>query len=289
MKSLRLFYLILLLTACTERIDIETGNYKPVVTIYGVITDEYKQQEIRISSSTPFFDDRPNAGVSGAQITVTSSEGEIYKFTEQANAPGYYYSSPWKAVVGKKYNLTVTVDFNRDGILEQYDASTEILPPTYLDSIRLAPTKIMDSMNYFLQAYGHDAASQDYYLFRFTVNGNSVSERLSRYVITDDALFNGQKIDGLRLYRFDDVSNWAKDPPERRNNSIYLKTGDILEVEMSMISKGYFDFINQAVLEIERENPMLGTPPSNIVTNINNGGVGYFSGYCITKIDTKVF
>jgi hypothetical protein len=120
------------------------------------------------------------------------------------------------------------------------------------------------------------------------VNGDAVSEKLSRYVTTNDALFNGQKIDGLMLRSFDDISNWENDLPERRVNSVYLKSGDKLEVKMGMIPKGYYDFINQCISEIGRENPMFGTPSSNIVTNISNGAVGYFSGYCATTTETEV-
>ncbi|MDR2086480.1 MAG: DUF4249 domain-containing protein [Dysgonamonadaceae bacterium] len=288
MKKLSLFSLILLFAACTERIDIETENSEPVIVIYGVITDEWKPQEIRITRSAPFFDDRPNAGVSGAQVTVTSSEGKRYEFSERESTPGYYYSSAWKAEAGKQYSLSVRVDFDRDGTAEHYEASTTVLPPAYLDSVKLAPNRIMGNFTYLLLAYGRDAASEDYYLFRFAVNGGSVSDRLSRYVVTDDVLFNGQKINGLTLRRFDDVSNWENDNPEKRNNSVYLKSGDKLDVEMSMIRKGYFDFINQCLSEIGRENPMFGAPPSNIVTNISNGGIGYFSGYCTTRTSTLV-
>jgi hypothetical protein len=288
MKKQSLLYLFLLLAACTERIDIETEDSKPVIAIYGIINDELEYQEIRISKSSPFFDDQPNAGVSGASVTVTSSEGARYEFVEHEHMPGYYHSSRWTAKAGVRYDLTVTVDFDHDGTTEQYKAFTTILPPTYLDSIKFVPAKVMGHLNYLLLAYGQDAVSEDYYLFRFTVNGSSISEKLSRYVITDDALFNGQKIDGLILRWFDDISNWENDTPENRVNSVYLKTGDKLEMKMSLIPKGYYDFIEQCVAEIRRENPLFGTPPANIVTNISNGGVGYFSGYCATKISTEV-
>jgi hypothetical protein len=290
MKKQGLFCLVLLFAtcACTERIDIATGNSQSFIVIYGLITDKRGNQEIRISESTSFFDDQPNASVSGALVTVTSSEGEKFEFVEQEHMPGYYYSDRCIAEAGKRYDLNVTVDFNRDGIPEQYEASTTILPPAYLDSIKLVPTKIMNNLNYLLLAYGKDAVSEDYYLFRFAVNGASVSEKLSRYVVTDDAIFNGQQIDGLTLQWFDDVSNWENDASESRNNSVYLKAGDQLEVEMSIIPKGYYDFINQCIAEIGRENPLFGTPPANIVTNISNGAAGYFSGHCTTKTSTEV-
>jgi hypothetical protein len=287
-KKKLVFGLVLLLAACTERIDIATGSSEPVIAIYGVITNESGYQEILISESTSFFDDQPNAGVSDAVVTVTTSEGEKYEFTEHENMPGHYYFPSCIAEAGKRYDLNVTVDFNRDGIPEQYEASTTMLPPAYLDSIKLTPVKIMRHLNYLLLAYGQDPVSEDYYLFRFAVNGKSVSEKLSRYVITGDALFNGQKIDGLTLRRFDDISNWETDTPDNRNNSVYLKTGDKLDVKTSIITKEYYDFINQCITEIGRENPMFGTPPSTNVTNISNGAVGYFSGYCTTYTSTEV-
>jgi hypothetical protein len=278
-----------LLIACTERIDIDTNDSEPVLVIYGVITDEFKQQEIRISRSAPYFSDLPTEAISDARVIVQSSDNKTYEFQEQPENKGYYYSSkPWAAKPDVEYQLSIEVDFNRDGQLDRYEASTTVLPTGNLDSIRIVPQTIMGHLNYSLNIYGQDAETTDYYLFRFVLNDASVSGKLSQYVLVDDALLNGQYINGLTLRFFDDISERENDSPERQRLSVYLTAGDRVDVEMSIVPKGYYDFIIQAVDELSRQNPMFGSPPANITTNISNGAVGYFAGYCISKIGAVV-
>ena len=70
-----------------------------------------------------------------------------------------------------------------------------------------------------------------------------------------------------------------------RNQSVYLDSGDKVELQMSRIPKGYFDSVTQCQSEMGGSNPFFGGPPANITTNISNGGVGYFVGYCISRAE----
>jgi hypothetical protein len=279
------FYPFLLCIACTERIDIHTDGSEPVIVIYGLISNELRQQEIHISRSSPYFDKQGIVGVSDAKVIVQSSENKTYEFFENPAAPGYYFSSgPWSAKPEVNYKLSVEVDFNHDGFPEKYEASASIIPPAYLDSVKL----VQRHLDYTLNVYGQDAETTDYYLFRFAVNDTLMTTKLSQYTLIDDVAINGQYIPGLIIRFFDDIAAWEKDTDENRQESIYLKTGDKLDVKMSLVTKEYFEFIRQSVTELRRKNPMFGGPPSNIITNISNGGRGIFSGYCTTTISVIV-
>jgi hypothetical protein len=278
-----------LLAACTERIDIESDASEPVIAIYGIITDEPKRQEINISRSLPYFEKQQSVGVSGAKVTVHSSEDETYGFFESPDSAGYYLSAgSWAAKAGITYRLSVEVDFNCDGAVEKYEATTTLIPPAYLDSVQLVPMNIMGHSNYALNLYGQDAKTVDYYLFRFALNGELKTTALSQYTLIEDFAFNGQYINQLTVRYFDAFSEWEKDPDETRRTSIYLKSGDELDIRMSLIPEDYFEFIRQSVSELRRKNPLFGGPPSNIITNISNGGVGFFSGYCVSTISLTV-
>jgi threonine dehydrogenase-like Zn-dependent dehydrogenase len=103
-------------------------------------------------------------------------------------------------------------------------------------------------------------------------------------VVTDDALFNGQYVRGnIFMFDGDAVPERETEQEENGRNDYYLKPGDKVTIEMSAVSQGYLDFIRQCRREKNGENPMFGGPASNIVTNISNGGVGYFSGYIIMR------
>jgi hypothetical protein len=273
----------LLLIGCTEPFDIKTDDSPPVIVIYGELTDEFKHQEVMISRSSPYFDDAPNVGISGAEVTIQSSNNEIYHLLENAGVQGLYYSrDKFSASVGVNYSLSVEVDFDKDGILDKYEAETTILPVVIPDSLTLEPIEMFGHKNYFLYMHFQAPPEENYYLFKINYNDSLVTKKLSRYLISDDALFRGQYAKG-NLYRFDDISNWETDSEENRKRSIYLQPGDKIEARISLISKGYFDFIDQCQREQNGENPMFGGPASNIVTNISNGGVGYFSGYCTSR------
>jgi hypothetical protein len=273
----------LFLIGCTEPFDIKTDDSPPVIVIYGELTDEFKNQTVMISRSSPYFDDEPNRGISGAEVTIQSSNDEIYHLLENDSIKGLYYSkTQFSAQIGVNYSLSVEVDFDHDGIPDKYEASTTILPVVIPDSLTLEPVEMFGHKNYFLYMHFQAPPEETYYLFKINYNDSLVTAKLSRYLISDDALFRGQYAKG-NLYRFDDISNWETDPEENREHSIYLQPGDEIEARVSLISKGYFDFINQCQGEQSGENPMFGGPASNIATNISNGGVGYFSGYCIAR------
>lgn len=278
-----------ILFSCTAPIEIDTGNSEPVIVINGTLTDEYKQQEIRISRSSPYFDDQPNTIVSGAIVKITTSSGNSYHLIENDSIAGLYQTSTkWSAQAGVSYFLSVEIDFDSDGVADIYEASTTIIAPIQLDSIKIIPMNIMGHKNYALNVYAMDSPEHDYYLCKFLVNDTLISTKISRYYTIDDIIFNGQYVNGAILRYFDNIDNRETDTDEQRKNSDYLSPGDKVELEMSRISKGYHNFINQCQKEMNGENPFFGGPASNITTNINNGGVGYFAGYCIMKANTVV-
>jgi hypothetical protein len=273
----------LLLTACTEPIDLKTNDSPPVVVVYGQLTDEFKSQTITIARSSPYFDDKPNAGISEAEVLVRSSEGEVFRFVENDSIHGLYFSrDKFSARSGVSYDLSVTVDFNRDGVPDEYQASTTILPPVVPDSLSLDSVELFGRKNHVLNVYFQDPPEENYYLIHVFRNDSLLTNQISKYIVTDDVIYNGQPIKG-NVYYFRDASEWEKDREEIRKNSVYLYPGDVISVEAGMIPKGYYDFIVQCQKEKGGENPMFGGPASNITTNISNSGVGYFTGYSVKR------
>jgi hypothetical protein len=134
-----------------------------------------------------------------------------------------------------------------------------------------------------LYLHWQDNSEENYYLFNVACNDSLLTGKLSEYRLTNNHLFKSQYVKGI-IYRFSDSTNWETDSPEIRKRSVYLQAGDSIAVKISLIPEGYFDFINQCQREQRGENPMFGGPSSNIATNISNGGVGYFTGYCTSQV-----
>jgi hypothetical protein len=285
-------YLFLLtsLAACTAPIDIHTRDSEPVIVIYGCLNSRHQHQSVRITRSSPYFDDEANRPVTDAQVRIADSGGHDYVLLH--GGEGYYFSETrFHVSAGVTYRLLVEVDFDEDGTNETYEAETTVRPPLTIDSITVRPLTIMGFRRYSLNVYAQDPPEAgNCYLFRFFINDSISNNRISNYVVTDDEFFNGSYLENT-IYYFEDGADghvgWRNgdDDPDR----VYMVSrGDRVRLQSINIEAGYYQFINECKSEMRGENPMFGGPPSNITTNISNGAVGFFTGYCIRENKTIV-
>ncbi|WP_321436209.1 DUF4249 domain-containing protein [uncultured Bacteroides sp.] len=281
---LRLFSVCLLLmfASCTEIIDINTDNSKPVIVIYGAITDIPSFQEVSISSSTGYFDNKTNPKISGAKVTITSGSEE-YTLNEVEGTPGLYRTTTkMSGIPGKTYNLQVEVDYNGDGVNEVYEASAKMEEKVQLDSIDVT-SQLVSQRNYFsVNMYAQDPSSEDYYMCRYQIN-DSVYNKISKYIVFDDTSVNGQYIKGLSLGYFPDIKDKSKYSDDEVKEMTFMAEGDSVKFQLSRITKGYYRFLFQCQQEKNGEDPFFGGPLSNIDTNISNGGTGYFAAFAVSE------
>ncbi|MDR1763556.1 MAG: DUF4249 domain-containing protein [Dysgonamonadaceae bacterium] len=273
--------------SCTERIDLPTKDSPPVIVVYGLISDDSDYQGISVSRSSPYFDDLPNEGVSGAEVMVSTSDGRQINFTENDSIKGFYFFNRRFDVTGDtEYSLSVKTDFDGDGSLDVYEAKTEALTTQQGDSLTLEVMDMFGTTSYLLHLYLTDTEGDDYYLFNVFCNDSLLNGSISSAVVTDDKMFPNQQI-RLNLYHFGDYLTKDDNPDYMQENMVYIKSGDTLEVRFCRITKEYFDFITQCQNEKGGENPLFGGPASNITTNIGNGGVGFFAVCKFQKMKIK--
>lgn len=274
--------LFLTFTSCTEVIDIKTDNSKPVIVIYGTVTDEYTYQEVKINSSAGYFDNKANPKISGAKVTITSGNDE-YILNEVNGTPGLYRSAvKFSGVPGNTYKLKVEVDYNADGVNEVYEAAAEMQGKVSLDSIQIGRQLVSQYLYFPVKIFAQDPSSEDYYLCRYQIN-DSVYNKISRYVVFDDTSVNGQYIDGLPIGYFPDSKERSKYSDSDAKEMTFMTEGDHVKWQLSRITKGYFRFLIQCQQEKNGEDPFFGGPLSNIETNISNGGIGYFAAFAISE------
>ena len=272
--------------SCVAPIDINTRDSEPVIVIFGQLTDEIEYQYIRITSSSPYFDNKTNMVVPNAEVMVTSSGGEEYLFISEKE--GYYVSEKkFAARVGNTYYLTVEVDFNKDGVVETYEAETTILPIIQVDSLEVKPINIMGYNHYTLNLFMQEPQeTENYYLFRFFINDSISNNKISELIVSDDRMYNGAYLSGISVYYFEDATGDSPYADEERD--FFVKSGDKIRLQVLNIEKGYYHFINECISEKYGENPFFGGPPSNIATNMSNGAIGYFAGFCIQGKEAMV-
>lgn len=269
--------------SCTAPIDLKTNDSEPAIVIYGCLNDLEMHQSIRITSSSPYFEEKQNQAVQDAIVTIQSSENETFELEELTNEKGTYQTViPMSAKPGITYQLKVIVDFDQDGVLETYEAST-LMPRHYeLDSMVIRTQPIMGYKHYALDMYGLEEPGDDYYLCRFIVNDTIERFKISQFIPVSDKGVDDDYMRGLTLTYINDIEDYDEDDDD---DYLYVTSGDKITLCTSRIGKGYYDFINQCQKEKNGENPFFGGPASNITTNISNGAVGYFTAFSTSKLD----
>lgn len=273
---------MLSLYSCTETIDIKTDNSKPVIVIYGTITNIPAYQEVNISSSTGYFDNNANPKISGAKVTI-SSDSETYDLQEVPSTPGLYRTSKQiTGIPGKNYALRVEVDFDQDGVKEIYEANEKMERSIQLDSIDVTKSVKSDYTFYSLNVYAQEPPTEDHYMCRYQIN-DSIYNKISRYILFDDVSINNQYVKGLSIWHFPDTKDKGLYSDDDIKDMTFISAGDSITLEMCIISKGYYKFLTQCQQEMNGEDPFFGGPLSNIDTNISNGGAGYFAAYYVSE------
>lgn len=280
--------LLLAATACTERIDLDLESADPVIVIYGTVTDTLGYQSISISSSVPYFDKADNPAVSGALVSITAPDNETWQLYESETEKGLYRTDEPKAgKAGSSYHLRVECDFDGDGARELYEATSSMLPTFNMDSVEVIQIHHMGRSRFTACLYAQEPAGEDFYVSKYFVNDSLVT-KLSEYGLMDDALTDGQYLNGIMVYNFSDRRQIDDYDEEEQNRRKFVSPGDTVTVEFARVEEGYFNFITQAQRMKNGENPMFGGPPSNIQGNISNGGAGYFAAFSRTSMKTVV-
>ncbi|MDR1455859.1 MAG: DUF4249 domain-containing protein [Tannerella sp.] len=276
------------LLACTAPIELNTNDSEPVIVIYGSLTEHETLQTIRISASSPYFEEKNNRPVSDAVVEIQASDGQAFALEELPEDRGCYRTvQAMAAIPGVSYRLSVEVDFDGDGRTETYGAVTTMLPPFRIDSLTVEPVSLMGYLHYAVNLYASEDPSEDYYMVRYILNDTLMEYQLSTFAVFSDLGINGQYLDGMPLMYFDDISN-RNGLISEDSGATFVQSGDKITICISRIEKGFYDFVRQCQSEKRGENPFFGGPASNITTNISQGGVGYFSAYSTVPADIYI-
>ncbi len=257
-----LVILLLAISSCTERINIDLDESYARLAVEGYITLEEGEQHVKLTKTANYFYNNPPQGVTQAQVKVTSGDSAIL-FVEDLENPGYYRAPvDFRGIPEQVYSLEIQL---KDAINNSvYYQSTETMPhhPAVIDSIELEYNAQWE--RWLVHLYAWEPPAVNYYLFNGYVNGEIITDSVSRKSVTDDKLYNGNYTGGITvmvLYK-DEIS-----------------PGDTFTLSLSNITKSYFEFILNVQEEIQPKNPLFSGPPANVISNIDNDAVGYFAAY----------
>lgn len=282
-KTTRLFILGGIVTflcglfACTHRIDITTEDAPERLVIYGFITNDMTQHSIRITRSSGYFATHKPEGIRDAIVSIRTDKNTLY-LIENPNEPGLYQTEGKLAgIEGETYTLYVAVDFDQDGDLEEFEASSYMPFAATVDSIGFRESSVFDHTIEVL-LYGRIPELTDgdnYFSFHLSRNDTIVNDSLQGFFILSDEYLEKSEFNGLSCFYMD-----------QEEEDGLLTPGDSVLLRVDVMTKEYATFLDNAREEWEGTNPIFGGPPANVETNIrslhnpNNIPVsGFFSAY----------
>lgn len=255
-KALALITLFLALsfTSCEDvvNLDLETGETRLVIDaeIMWKKGTDGKEQTIKISKTAPYYSGT-TPKVSGAQVRVENSNGDVFTFNE--TEAGVYKCTNFVPVIDMDYKLFIQAEGKSFTATEKL---TSVVPITKVEQALVPDFGGEDVIE--LTFYYTDPADQvNFYLTDYQ------SEFLifPEYEITNDEFYNGNQIST----RFSDED---------------MKAGNTVKIMHRGVSKNFFNYM-KLILEASNSNPF-SVPQGNIrgnILNTNNANeyaLGYF-------------
>ena len=258
-RVLGLFLSAVVLCSCEKVVSVDLDQTEPQLVVVGAVTDQLAPMAIVLTRTRDFFSSQsPQPMVSNALVIVWDDLG--WSDTLKEKRAGTYMSEAVQGVPGRSYSLKVVADG------KEYSAVASMPPKVTIDSIHAEPIVEFNGRN----GYDIDIVFRDppqpgnfYRLEVHTKVWLEESFKWGQFILADDHLANG----GVLTCRF------------RASKDVH--PGDTLTVALASVDHSVYEcFRTMNDLIVSVENPV-PTFPGNPLTNVTNGGLGYFAAYAV--------
>lgn len=253
-------FLLSFFISCEKVIDIKiNGADKKYVIEGNVFNVQSLPQEVKISQTKDFSDDNSFVGIRGALVSIREKGGLAYRLAEVS--AGIYRTTALKGIPGRTYELSVTINGN------SYTATSTM--PSALVSI--------DSLSLFDIGFGSNTVKTIIPSYKDPPGlGNSyrIVEYANEIPVKKIFVQNDDLSDGLVISR------------PLINPKGELKTGDAVRVNLLCIDSDVYKYwfsLDQAATGDNQS-----ATPTNPVSNISGGVLGYFSAQSISGINIVI-
>lgn len=180
-KILILLLICFFANGCTETYPLLTNTYEEAIVVEATLTNELKNQEIKITKTSK-FEDKSIQVEKGAEVIVKDNQNNSYLFEE--NAGVYVSQTPFQILPNRQYTLEIKTT---DG--KVYESSPEILPAVnQIESI--VPSVITNKDNQVgvqINVNSYDPArTSKYYRFEYEESYKIIAPKwsLSKLTVT---------------------------------------------------------------------------------------------------------
>ena len=273
--------LLLLGSACEEKLDLSIEDYEPKLVVDGSI-EEGQFPVVVLTKSAAYFSTVDSTALrelvmSRAKVSVTDGETEevlTLRRNENYFPPYIYQGTELRGEAGKTYYLTVELEGKK------YEATTTIPPAVQLDSLWFVPSPDKEDRGLLYGRFQDKAETEDYYRV-FTQRPESDELFIPVYLSAmGDQYFNGESFTFSILRGAESLSDVQDD--------IYFSSGELVLVKVCTIDRAHFDFWRT----LERELYVTGNPFSSsgneVLSNISGGALGVWGGYNSTIYSIRI-
>lgn len=243
------------MVSCEKVVSLNLNDAVPRVVIQGNIYDQPGPFYVKISKSVNFDESNNYPPVTGASVEITDNMNQTEILTE--SAAGTYNTSKLRGIPGRNYSLTVKTGS------DIYQSVAFMPTAVAIDSIYFASSPFSGEKTTTVR-FNDPPYTRNFYRLVYFIN----NVRLMNFYVLDDELFQGASI------------KYALSP---RESGLKLAKGDLVTVWLESIDKGVFEYFRT----VGHENGQ-STSPSNPVSNISNGALGYFNASSVRKISLIV-
>jgi hypothetical protein len=271
MKRIHIYvaFIAVLATACTERIDVKLDDTYTRLVVDGSISSDTCVYVIHLTKTADYFFNESTPRVVAAEVKLTDGSNEyLLHETEPGKSGEYQTDSTFAGKVGATYTLNIELP-EKINNQSSYSSSCKMMNVARLDSIAITFQPDWGKEGFWeIKLWAQDPGNEvNYYMFHYYRNDTLKTDSIWKVTLSDDQFFNGNYIDGITAVYIDNENDWET-----------LRPGDKVTLQMSGITKEYYDFISQ--VQMAGYNiPFFTGPPANVEGNISNGGVGFFSAY----------
>lgn len=263
------------ITSCTERIDVELDDTYTRLVVDGQLNnDSTEKQAVILTESSSYFFNQPPPPVTNADVTVRDENGKLLLLSEQD--PGVYHlPEGFRAEIGMEYTLDIELaeEINGRASYTATSSTPSIGDSVYID-LKYEPD-FGDKGFYVVRCYYYDPPGANWYMFDIYKNDTLLTDTISEKQVVDDRFYDGGFTNGIGV----GFLNQAR-KDER------LRPGDVITFRASSITEGYANFVWEVQDEVSFSTPLFSGPPANVVGNLSNGAIGYFTSYPVLKAST---
>lgn len=252
-------FILLFLSSCEKVISLDLNEAEKKYVIEAVITDQPGTAKVLITQTKNFDEDNNFPGISGANVTITEAGGSTFTLNE--TTAGVYEAPGLVAITGKTYNLSVNINGNN------FTASCTMPVRVNLDTIFVTNEFLFTEFRNIVNTEYQDPPGRGN-AYRFIQYVNGLKE--DQILIQNDDYTDGRPINTKLFYFSDDD-----------DDNMIIHTGDTVTVDMQCIDPVIYKYWFS--LDRSSTGGSGQATPSNPVTNLQGGALGYFSAHTLQR------